>query len=301
MNKTVLKWAGSKARLSAKLREYLPEGDRLVEPFGGSCAVMMNTDYPEYLVADVNLDLINLYQVIQEDAQGFIDSAQALFMTANTPEQYLEFRQVFNHTCADRFRRAVIFLYLNRHCFNGLCRYNRAGFFNVPYGKYKAPYFPEEEIRAFAEKAKRATFICADFHETLRLVRSGDVVYCDPPYLPEKGKDAFTNYHSGEFGKREHLSLAVNARRIGQSGIPVVISNSIRAAEINLYHGFDVAEIDAPRSISASGDSAKTAREVLASITPTEALLPGHSIRVSYPAWCGIDLAAEAVPEVTSE
>ncbi len=163
MIKTVLKWAGSKARLSAKLREYLPEGDRLVEPFGGSCAVMMNTDYPEYLVADVNLDLINLYQVIQEDAQGFIDSAQALFMTANTPEQYLEFRQVFNHTCADRFRRAVIFLYLNRHCFNGLCRYNRAGFFNVPYGKYKAPYFPEEEIRAFAEKAKRATFICATF------------------------------------------------------------------------------------------------------------------------------------------
>ncbi|HGE8506288.1 Dam family site-specific DNA-(adenine-N6)-methyltransferase [Serratia ureilytica] len=286
MIKTVLKWAGSKARLSAKLREYLPEGDRLVEPFGGSCAVMMNTDYPEYLVADINSDLINMYQVIKEDVQGFIDSAQALFMTANTPEQYLEFRQVFNHTCADRFRRAVIFLYLNRHCFNGLCRYNRAGFFNVPYGKYKAPYFPEEEIRAFAEKAKRATFICADFHETLRLVRSGDVVYCDPPYLPEKGKDAFTNYHSGEFGKREHLSLAVNARRIGQSGIPVVISNSIRAAEINLYHGFDVAEIDAPRSISASGDSAKTAREVLASITPTEALLPGHSIRVSYPAWC---------------
>lgn len=301
MIKTVLKWAGSKARLSAKLREYLPEGDRLVEPFGGSCAVMMNTDYPEYLVADVNPDLINLYQAIAAEPESFINHARHYFEHGNGEVEYYGIRHAFNFCAPEPVYRASMFLYLNRHCFNGLCRYNRAGDFNVPYGRYKKPYFPEEEIRAFAEKAKRATFICADFHETLRLVRSGDVVYCDPPYLPEKGKDAFTNYHSGEFGKREHLSLAVNARRIGQSGIPVVISNSIRAAEINLYHGFDVAEIDAPRSISASGDSAKTAREVLASITPTEALLPGHSIRVSYPAWCGIDLAAEAVPEVTSE
>ncbi|WP_279026859.1 Dam family site-specific DNA-(adenine-N6)-methyltransferase [Gibbsiella quercinecans] len=286
MNKTVLKWAGSKARLAPKLREYLPEGDRLVEPFGGSCAMMMNTDYPEYLVADINPDLINLYQVISAAPEQFINFARYYFEHSNSEVQYCDIRLAFNLYTTYPMHRASLFLYLNRHCFNGLCRYNRAGDFNVPYGRYKKPYFPEDEIRAFAEKAKRATFICADFHETLRLVRSGDVVYCDPPYLPEKGKDAFTKYHSGEFGKREHLSLAVNARRIGQSGIPVVISNSIRAAEINLYHGFDVAVIDAPRSIGASGDSAKTAREVLASMTPTETLPLGHSIRVSYPAWC---------------
>ncbi|MCI4220951.1 DNA adenine methylase, partial [Dickeya dianthicola] len=59
---TPLKWVGSKARVMDILREHLPAGDRLVEPFAGSCAVMMNTDYPEYLIADINPDLINLYQ-----------------------------------------------------------------------------------------------------------------------------------------------------------------------------------------------------------------------------------------------
>ncbi len=89
---------------------------------------------------------------------------------------------------------AARFLYLNRHCFNGLCRYNRRGEFNVPFGKYKKPYFPADEIRAFAEKAKRATFITAHYSETLDLVRDGnDVVYCDPPYLTES--DNFTAYH----------------------------------------------------------------------------------------------------------
>ncbi|WP_348265713.1 DNA adenine methylase, partial [Salmonella enterica] len=71
---------------------------------------------------------------------------------------------------------------LNRHCFNGLCRYNRRGQSNVPFGKYKKPYFPADESCAFAEKAKGPTFITADYSETLDLVRDGnDVVYCDPP------------------------------------------------------------------------------------------------------------------------
>ena len=209
MNRTVVKWAGGKARLAEALRQYLPAGDRLVEPFAGSCAVMMNMDYPAYLIADINPDLINMYQVIKRDVQGFINSAQALFTTANTPEQYLTFRRVFNHTCADPFNRAVIFLYLNRHCFNGLCRYNRAGYFNVPYGKYKTPYFPEKEIHAFAEKAKRATFICASFEETLGMVSPGDVVYCDPPNLPEEGERIF---HQLSHGRIRHAG-AVGACR----------------------------------------------------------------------------------------
>ncbi|HFF9478879.1 TPA: Dam family site-specific DNA-(adenine-N6)-methyltransferase [Serratia marcescens] len=274
MNRTVVKWAGGKARLAEALRQYLPAGDRLVEPFAGSCAVMMNTDYPAYLIADINPDLINMYQVIKRDMQGFINSAQALFATANTPEQYLTFRQVFNHTCADPFNRAVIFLYLNRHCFNGLCRYNRAGYFNVPYGKYKAPYFPEKEIRAFAEKAKRATFICASFEETLGMVRPGDVVYCDPPYLPEEGKESFTSYHTEGFGMLEQLALAAHLRVVADAGNPVTVSNSIRASEVGLYSGFDaVVELDAPRSIGAKTGGAKTAKEVLATITPFEHVL----------------------------
>lgn len=69
--------------------------------------------------------------------------------------------------------KAVYFLYLNRHGYRGLCRYNLSGHFNVPYGNYKNPYFPENEIRAFAKKAQRATFICASYDETLAMLRAG--------------------------------------------------------------------------------------------------------------------------------
>lgn len=272
MNRTVLKWAGSKARLASTLRQYLPEGDRLVELFAGSCAVMMNTDYKEYLIADVNPDLIYLYKAIQFDANQFIQDAKRYFELCNSEERYYSIRSDFN-LCADWQYRAAMFLYLNRHCFNGLCRYNRAGHFNVPYGKYKAPYFPEAEIRAFAEKAKRAIFVCASFEETLQMVRQGDVVYCDPPYLPEEGKEAFTNYHTGGFGLLDHMALAAHLRLIGDSGKPVSVSNSIRASEVGLYGGFDVVELDAPRSIGGKGDSVKTAKEVLAMITPPEHVL----------------------------
>ncbi|WP_348231282.1 DNA adenine methylase, partial [Salmonella enterica] len=74
----------------------------------------------------------------------------------------------------------------NRHCFNGLFRYNLPGHFNVPFVKYKKPYIPADEICAFAEKAKRATFNTADYSETLDLVRDGNYVdSCDPPYLTD--------------------------------------------------------------------------------------------------------------------
>ncbi|MEG5757343.1 Dam family site-specific DNA-(adenine-N6)-methyltransferase, partial [Enterobacter roggenkampii] len=90
-----------------------------------------------------------------------------------------------------------------RHCYRGLCRYNKKGGFNVPYGNYKNPYFPESEIRAFAEKAIRATFICASYDETLALLVPGDVVYCDPPY-----DGTFTDYHTAGFTEDDQYHLA---------------------------------------------------------------------------------------------
>lgn len=195
--KTPLKWVGSKARIMPMLRPHLPEGKRLVEPFAGSCAVMMNTDYDEYLIADVNPDLVNLYKAMAYHTDALLNELEILFTAGSLGDE--ESRAIFYYAVRDAFNlsggkagsesveNAARFLYLNRHCFNGLCRYNRRGQFNVPFGKYKKPYFPADEIRAFAEKAKRATFITAHYSETLDLVRDGnDVVYCDPPYWPSR-------------------------------------------------------------------------------------------------------------------
>ena len=202
---TILKWAGNKTAVMSELKKHLPAGPRLVEPFAGSCAVMMETDYPCYLVADINPDLINLYKKVAADCESFISRAKVLFEIANREVAYYNIRQEFNYsTEITDFMKAVYFLYLNRHGYRGLCRYNKSGHFNIPYGNYKNPYFPEKEIRAFAEKAQRATFICASFDETLAMLKAGDVVYCDPPY-----DGTFSGYHADGFTEDDQYHLAL--------------------------------------------------------------------------------------------
>ncbi|WP_317467266.1 DNA adenine methylase [Cronobacter sakazakii] len=269
--KTPLKWVGSKVRIMPQLRDHLPEGKRLVEPFAGSCAVMMNTDYDEYLIADLNPDLVNLYKVMAYHTEAFLNeldlmfSAGALGDLESRAVYYYAIREAFNLSGkalgSESVEAAVRFMYLNRHGFNGLCRYNRRGQFNVPFGKYKKNYFPLKEIRAFAEKAKRATFITAHYSETLALVRAGDVVYCDPPYLTESGN--FTSYTESGFSHLDQGRLARKLRRLTENGVNVVASNSDLEMVHYLYAGFEAVKVNAPRSVGAAAASQKSAAELI--------------------------------------
>ncbi|WP_313375143.1 Dam family site-specific DNA-(adenine-N6)-methyltransferase [Pantoea sp. CTOTU50773] len=263
--KSPLKWAGSKVRVMHELSKHLPPGKRLVEPFAGSCAVMMNTDYDSYLIGDVNPDLIHLYQYIKMDVEQFIRDARRYFEVCISAEDYYRVRFDFN-TSTDWQSRAAMFLYLNRHCFNGLARYNQRGGFNVPYGKYKSPYFPEIEIRSFAEKAKRATFICADFTESLDLVVPGDVVYCDPPYNPEGSAKSFTKYHSVDFDITNQKQLAAMLANLVERGIPVVASNSDSELTYAQYGAglFELHKINVARSVGAATGGSSSAPEIIA-------------------------------------
>lgn len=272
---TILKWAGNKTAIMHELLEHLPAaGLRLVEPFAGSCAVMMATDYPAYLIADINPDLINMYRVISNDTDKFIELARAMFGSHSLAESYYRVREAFNYdNDLDCLHRAVYFLYLNRHSYRGLCRYNKAGGFNVPFGNYKGPYFPEAEIRAFAEKAKRATFICASFDETLAMLKHGDVVYCDPPY-----DGTFSNYHTSGFGEDEQYHLASILERRSSQGHPVIASNADTSLVASLYRTFTLHRITAPRSINIDAGGGKIANEIIAVSRPR-------------PIWSGVDLA----------
>lgn len=110
---TILKWAGNKTAVMHELKKHLPVGPRLVEPFAGSCAVMMATDYPHYLVADINPDLINLYKHIAFDYEKFISNAKGFFSGTNSAEPYYNIRQDFNHSAEiTDFWKAVFFFIL---------------------------------------------------------------------------------------------------------------------------------------------------------------------------------------------
>ena len=154
-----LKWAGGKQRLVARIAAWLPaDRQRLIEPFVGSGALFLGTDFAGYLLADSNGDLINLYRRLQGDGDAFIAASRPLFSAVtNDAERYYALRAEFNASVDPR-RRALLFLYLNRHGYNGLSRYNSRGQFNVPFGRYKRPYFPAAQMTFFADHARRASF-----------------------------------------------------------------------------------------------------------------------------------------------
>ncbi|EKI6679633.1 Dam family site-specific DNA-(adenine-N6)-methyltransferase [Salmonella enterica] len=264
-----LKWAGGKYSLLPELDRLIPAGKRLIEPFVGGGSVFLNSDKHErFLLADINADLINLYQMLAVVPDSVIAEAMKAFRHLNDAENYTAIREAFNTWQLNATERAAAFLYLNRHCFNGLMRYNLDGFFNVGWGKYKAPYFPEEEIRAFRLKSHACVFMTAGFERTLRLAGDGDVVYCDPPYEPMPGTAGFTSYASGGFSWDSQVALAESCVAAHQRGAKVFISNSTAPRVIELYeqHGFTLHRVNARRSISSKGSTRETANDIVASL-----------------------------------
>lgn len=212
-NRAFLKWAGGKYSLVEHIQARLPQANKLIEPFVGAGSVFLNTQYKRYLLNDINPDLINLYNFLKVQPDAIIHDARSFFNgERNDEKMYYALREEFNAT-EDEYYRAILFLYLNRHGYNGLCRYSLAGRFNVPFGRYKKPYFPEHEMFVFAEKAQKATFTCLPFEKVFTRARRGNVIYCDPPYAPISKTAAFTSYAARSFGQDAQEKLAELAMR----------------------------------------------------------------------------------------
>ncbi|MBS0358018.1 MAG: Dam family site-specific DNA-(adenine-N6)-methyltransferase [Proteobacteria bacterium] len=262
--KPFLKWAGNKYRIIDRIKKALPPANRLIEPFTGSAAVFLNTNYSNYLLAEKNDDLINLYHQLKDEGEKFIKYCRKFFEPGyNNRERYYELREQFNQTKNIRLRSAL-FIYFNKHGYNGLCRYNTSGKFNVPFGLRDKTNLPELEMRFFLEKAHQASFIQADFLETMDRAKSGDVVYCDPPYAPLSKTANFTGYSSGGFSEKEQALLADEAKKLSQKGITVVISNHDTKFTRELYKGAKITSFEVPRYISRDGYNRHPALELLA-------------------------------------
>ncbi len=264
-HRAFLKWAGGKYGLSDVISNMLPSGNRLIEPFVGAGSVFLNTDYKKYLLTDLNQDLMNLYKILQNKPDVFINDARALFVPDNNQaDVYYQSRQEFNAS-TDKYFRSLMFLYMNRHGYNGLCRYNKSGGYNVPFGKYKRPYFPEAELNYFAEKAQQATFVCEGYRATFSRAKAGDVIYCDPPYVPLSKTASFTSYSGNGFGLDEQADLANAAEEVTINGSSsVLISNHDTIWTRKIYqHAKKLKSVKVARSISQKGSSRKKVSELL--------------------------------------
>ncbi|WP_100642688.1 Dam family site-specific DNA-(adenine-N6)-methyltransferase [Alteromonas facilis] len=260
-----LKWAGGKYSLAERIVGLLPDADKLVEPFVGAGSVFLNSDFDKYHLNDINPDLIELYSTLKRRPQTFIDDARRYFVVENnTDSAYYALRDEFNQT-EDPYLRSLLFLYLNRHGYNGLCRYNRSGGFNVPFGRYVKPYFPEQELEIFAEKSKRAVFTCLSFNQVFRRVRKGSVIYCDPPYVPINATAMFTDYSSKGFSLDQQVELARLAKHTAfNRGIPVLLSNHDVAFTREIYQHAQLSKLKVKRSISQNAEKRQAVGELFA-------------------------------------
>ena len=262
-----LKWPGGKKRVLNHIRANLPTKGkkRLVEPFVGGGSVFLNLEFDEYLLCDTNSDLISLFKAVKRAPKKFQRDASAFFNEShNTADKYYAIRETFNNT-QDPYQRAVLFLYLNRHGYNGLCRYNQSGGYNVPFGHYVKPYFPESEIQYLALKLKKASFIVGDFQLAFDSVKDGDVIYCDPPYSPINRTSNFTAYSGTGFTDEDQNRLVECALTAQSKGITTLISNHHTAFTEKLYSSADKKELfSVQRSISQNGNKRNKVEEVLA-------------------------------------
>jgi len=260
-NRAFLKWAGGKFTLTEQINARLPKANRLIEPFVGAGSVFLNSDFDEYVLNDINPDLIEMYKIIKRKPKQFIRDAKVYFQAKyNQEDVYYQLREKFNKS-DDVYLRSLLFLYMNRHGYNGLCRYNKSGGFNVPFGRYKQPYFPESELLFFAEKAKKATFTCKPYQKLFLYLRDSDVLYCDPPYVPLSKSASFTSYATQGFSLDDQAQLAKLAR---ESKAAVLLSNHDTTLTQELYRDAECDKIFVSRTISSKSTDRKPVAELFA-------------------------------------
>lgn len=266
--RSFLKWAGGKYSALDSIFQTVPRaGEHFIEPFVGSATVALNTDYKHYTLSDSNPVLIHLYKMVVRDPSSVIEQLRVLFVPENNERsRYYAIKNQFNKS-SDMDEKAILFVYLNRHCYNGLMRFSkRKGEFNTSFGRYKNIKIPEREIIFFAEKFKNATFLVSSFLKLNinQATSNKSVVYCDPPYLEVSKTANFTAYSQDDFSQEDHVSLDASCAQWRSLGYKSFVSNSDVSAVSQLYTQYrSKKKFDVRRSISQKGNSRNHAKEIL--------------------------------------
>ena len=264
-----VKWAGGKRQLLDRILPLVPEHDTYYEPFVGGGAVFLALAPEKAVINDSNEELVNVYRVIRDNPEELIALLKE-HRDRNSKDYYYEVREqdrVFEQYAEmSPAARAARILYLNRTCFNGLYRVNRAGEFNVPWGRYKNPQIVDEQnirdMSAYLNRAK-VKILCQDYRETFRGIRKDSFVYLDPPYMPISQTSSFTGYTAAGFGEIQHAELKKQCDLLNRRGIRFLLSNSNSEFVKKLYREYTIEEVEASRSVNAKGDGRGNVTELL--------------------------------------
>jgi len=248
-----LKWAGGKRWQLRYVKPYWDSENhrRLVEPFCGGLAVVLGLMPQRALLNDINPHLINFYSWLRRGLKISIEMHydEALFYCHRA-----RFNEVLRQGKSAKKEAAALFYYLNRTAYNGLCRFNRQGEFNVPFGKYSDVKY-RRDFTSYKSAFSNWEFSNTSFDRVA--LQPDDFVYADPPYDVE-----FTQYSKEGFGWNDQVHTA---ELLASHKGPVILSNQATRRIVKLYRelGYRLIKLDAPRRISCTGDRS-VAKEVLA-------------------------------------
>ena len=272
VSKPFVKWAGGKRQLVSILDKNLPdEFATYYEPFLGGAAMMfhMLSKYTDQrcILSDLNHNLIQTYIVIRDHIDDLISTLKRyLDEYIRNPKEY--YYVVRSNEPDDNIERAARLLFLNRTCFNGLYRVNSKGQFNVPFGNYTKPnIINEENLRNVSGilQSSRITIHCRDFESIIDDVKSGDLVYFDPPYQPTSNTAKFTKYTDKDFGHKDLCRLAKLCDKLDRKGCYVLFSNSDSDLVRDLFDHtlWNISRISTNRVINSVGSNRKGHHELL--------------------------------------
>jgi DNA adenine methylase len=256
-----LKWAGGKSQLLGRLRTCVPSSyDRYFEPFLGGGALFFSLRPAKGVLGDINREIVDCYTAVRDDVGGLV---RALRNHRYDTDHYYAVRDA-DPAALSLVERAARTIFLNKTGFNGLYRVNRAGKFNVPFGRYAKPAICDEEnLRACSAALANAELVAGDFACVAARAKAGDFVYFDPPYVPLSRTAAFTAYAPGGFDLDAQSRLAAFFGKLAARGVALLLSNSDVPEIRKLYARYRIHTVAATRAINSNATRRGPVKEVL--------------------------------------
>lgn len=264
-----VKWAGGKRQLLAQIKERMPkEYYDYYEPFVGGGAVVFELLPDSALINDINASLINAYKQIRDDAESFISEINRLDseMWEDGKEYYYSIREHYNDKMMKSeydMELAALFVFLNKHCFNGLHRVNGKGLFNVPYNHSRSASINEERIIAVSNYLQKVDIRQGDFEDACENAKKGDFIFIDSPYAP-LNPTSFESYTKEGFDVESHKRLAKLYDELTARGCYCMLTNHNTEFINELYggKGYKIDVVDVKRAINSDATN-RVGKEVI--------------------------------------
>ena len=264
-----VKWAGGKRQLLPQIKERMPEQfNKYYEPFVGGGAVTFELLPEHAVINDINKSLINAYRQICDAPEEFLQAIHKLDneMWEDGKEYYYSLRELYNDKMMKSkydVELAALFVFINKHCFNGLYRVNGKGLFNVPYNNSRKVSVVETSIREISEYLKKVTILEGDFEAACETASAGDFVFLDSPYAP-LNPTSFESYTKEGFDIESHKRLARYFDELTARGCYCMLTNHNTELINRLYgnKGYRIDVVSVKRLIN-SDASKRVGEEVI--------------------------------------